>query len=169
MPEWVGTIAAIQIAPKAGEKMVPVSEINEVAGEGLEGDRYFKKNGKFSDKPGPGRQLTLIELESVEALKRDLNIGLDPIETRRNIVTRNVPLNHLVGKQFRLGEDVVLRGVRLCEPCGYLEDLTVKGVKDGLVHRGGLRAEIVEGGTIRVDDQITPIKTNHSSLEISRK
>ncbi len=128
-----------------------------MAGEGLEGDCYFTKNGKFSDKPGPGRQITLIELESIEALKRDANIELDPVQTRRNVVTSNVPLNHLVGKQFRLGEDVVLRGIKLCEPCGYLEDLTLKGVRDGLVHSGGLRAEIVEGGMLRVDDQISPI------------
>lgn len=156
MSEWVGKIASIQIAPKAGEKMVAVREIEAVAGEGLEGDRYFKKIGKYSEKPGTGRQITLIELESIEALKRDFNIDLDPIETRRNIVTRNVPLNHLVGMQFRVGDRVVLRGIRLCEPCDYLEDLTVKGVRDGLVHRGGLRADIVEGGMLRVDDQITP-------------
>ncbi len=156
MPEWVGRVASIQIAAKAGEKMVPVKEIKAVAGEGLEGDRYFKKNGKFSDKPGTGRQITLIELESIEALKRDFNIELDPAQTRRNIVTRDVPLNHLIGKQFRVGDNVVLRGIRLCEPCDYLEGLTVEGVRGGLVHRGGLRADIVEGGMLRVDDQITP-------------
>ena len=157
MSEWVGRIASIQIAPNAGKKMVSVREVGAVAGEGLEGDRYFEKNGTYSDKPGPDRQITLIEVESVEALRRDLHIELDPVNTRRNIVTHGVPLNHLVGKQFRLGQDVVLRGIRLCEPCEHLESLTLKGVRGGLVHRGGLRAEILKGGKLRVDDQITPV------------
>ncbi len=157
MPEWVGRIAYIQIASKAEEKMVSVREVRAVAREGLEGDRYFKKKGTYSGKPGPDRQITLIELESVEALKRDYKVELDPVQTRRNIVTHGVPLNHLVGKRFRLGENVVLRGLRLCEPCEHLESLTLKGVRGGLVHRGGIRAEILEGGMLRVDDQITPI------------
>ncbi len=157
MSEWIGRIASIQIAPEAGKKMVSVREVGAVAGEGLEGDRYFKKNGTYSDNPGPDRQITLIELESVEALRRDLSIELDPVQTRRNIVTQGVPLNHLVGKQFKLGQDVILRGIKLCEPCEHLESLTLRGVRGGLVHRGGLRAEIVEGGTLRVNDQVTPV------------
>jgi len=157
MAEWNGQIAFIQIAPKATEKLTSVPEVRAVAAEGLEGDRYFKKIGTYSDKPGGGRQVTLVELESVEALKRDLKIELEPTQTRRNIVTWGVPLNHLVGRQFRLGREVVLRGVRLCEPCDLLESLTVKGVREGLTHRGGLRADIVSGGTIRVGDPITPV------------
>lgn len=153
--EWAGQIVFIQIAPVASEKLISVREVQAVAGEGLEGDRYFKKVGTYSKVPGGGRQVTLIELESVEALKRDLKIELEPAQTRRNIVTRGVPLNHLVGKQFRLGE-VVLQGVRLCEPCDYLESLTSKGVKGGLLHRAGLRADIIRDGTIRVGDPITP-------------
>jgi len=103
MAEWNGQIAFIQIAPKATEKLTSVPEVRAVAAEGLEGDRYFKKIGTYSDKPGGGRQVTLVELESVEALKRDLKIELEPTQTRRNIVTWGVPLNHLVGRQFRLG------------------------------------------------------------------
>jgi MOSC domain-containing protein YiiM len=122
----------------------------------LEGDRYFKKSGTYSNIPGGGRQITLIELESVEALKRDLKIELEPAQTRRNIVTRGVPLNHLVGRQFRLGREVMLQGVRLCEPCNHLESLTVRGVREGLLHRAGLRADIISGGAIRVGDPITP-------------
>jgi len=156
MAEWNGQIAFIQIAPAATEKLISVREVRAVAGEGLEGDRYFKKIGTYSNIPGGGRQVTLIELESVEALKRDLNIELEPTQTRRNIVTRGVPLNHLVGRQLRLGREVVLRGVRLCEPCDHLESLTRRGVREGLLHRAGLRTDIITGGTIRVGDPITP-------------
>jgi MOSC domain-containing protein YiiM len=157
MAGWAGQIAFIQIAPTATEKLVSVREVQAVAGEGLVGDRYIKKAGTFSNKPGGGRQITLIELESVEALKRDLKIELEPAQTRRNIVTRDVPVNHLVGRQFRLGHEVVLQGVRLCEPCEHLESLTLGGVREGLLHRGGLRADIITGGTIRVGDPITPV------------
>ena len=156
MAEWAGEIAFIQITPNAGEKLVSVQEVRAVAGEGLEGDRYFKKIGTYSNRPGGGRQITLIELESVEALKRDFKIVLEPTQTRRNIVTRGVPLNHLVGRQFRIGRDVVLQGVRLCEPCDYLESLTLNGVRAGLIHRGGLRADIINGGIIRVGNRVTP-------------
>jgi MOSC domain-containing protein YiiM len=156
MAEWAGEIVFIQISPKAGEKLVSVQEVRAVAGEGLEGDRYFKKVGTYSSRPGGGRQVTLVELESVEALKRDFKIVLEPTQTRRNIVTRGVPLNHLVGRQFRIGRDVVLQGVRLCEPCDYLESLTLSGVRESLIHRGGLRADIISGGTIRVGNRVTP-------------
>lgn len=122
----------------------------------MEADRYFKKIGTYSNVTGGGREITLVELESVHALKRDLKIELEPVQTRRNIVTRDVPLNHLVGRQFRLGGEVMLHGVRLCEPCSHLENLTLRGVRDGLLHRGGLRADIVSGGTIKVGDLITP-------------
>jgi MOSC domain-containing protein YiiM len=153
--EWTGQVIAIQITSRAGEKMVPVQEVRAIAGKGLEGDRYLSQTGKFSDKPGPARQLTLIELETIEALQREDSIVLSPLESRRNIVTQGVPLNHLVNKKFRLGE-VVARGVRLCEPCEYLEELTRKKVIGGLTHRGGLRAEILEGGIVRVGDNVRP-------------
>ena len=156
MAEWVGEIAFIQITPTATEKLVSVREVRVVAGEGLDGDRYFKKTGTYSKIPGGGRQITLIELESVEALKRDLKIELEPTQTRRNIVTRKVPLNHLVGQQFRLGREVMLQGVRLCEPCDHLERLTFREVREGLLHRAGLRADILSSGTIKVGDPITP-------------
>ena len=148
-------MAFIQIAPKAIDKLISVPEVLAVAGEGLEGDRYFKKIGTYSNIPGGGRQITLIELESVEALKRDLKIELEPSQTRRNIVTRQVALNHLVGQQFRLGREVVVQGVRLCEPCEHLESLTLNGVREGLLHRAGLRADIVKSGTIKVGDPVT--------------
>ncbi|HEV8341863.1 MAG TPA: MOSC domain-containing protein [Candidatus Binatia bacterium] len=124
-----------------------------IAGKGLEGDRYFNQVGTYSNRPGTGREVTLIEIEAIEALKRDYDIGLRPGESRRNIVTRGVPLNHLLGREFKVGE-VRLRGARLCEPCSHLQKLTQQGVMRGLIHRGGLRAEILTGGVIRVDDVI---------------
>ncbi len=86
-------------------------------------------------------------------MQRDYQIELDAGLFRRNIVTRAVPLNHLVGQEFQVG-DAILRGTRLCEPCSHMEKLTRKGVMRGLIHRGGLRAEIVSGGTIRAGDTV---------------
>jgi MOSC domain-containing protein YiiM len=127
--------------------------VQAVAGRGLQDDRYFGGSGYWSKHPGVGREVTLIEMEAIEALEHEKKIAIAPGAARRNLVTRGVPLNHLVGREFQIGE-VRLRGIRLCEPCDYLEGLTTKGVLAGLLHRGGLRAEIVSGGTIRVGDTI---------------
>jgi MOSC domain-containing protein YiiM len=124
-----------------------------VPGKGLEGDRYFNKAGTFSAQHQPHREVTLIEIEALEALRRDHGIELNPGESRRNVVTRGVPLNHLVGHEFRVGE-VALRGLLLCEPCSHLAQLTQPGVLPALVHRGGLRAQVVSGGMIRVGDAV---------------
>jgi MOSC domain-containing protein YiiM len=136
--------------------MVSVAEIRVVPGKGLEGDRYFKEMGTYSHEPGLGRGVTLIEIEAIEALKRDYGIDLEAKDSRRNIAMRGVPLNHLVGQEFKVGE-VTLRGIRLCEPCSHLEKLSHKGVMRGLIHRGGLRAEILTEGMIRVGDTIAKI------------
>lgn len=133
--------------------MKSVRDIRAVAGKGLEGDRYATKVGTYSNDPGSGRELTLIEIEAIDALRRDYGISIEPGLARRNIVTRGVYLNHLVGREFKIA-DVVLRGTRLCEPCAHMERLTVKGAIRGLIHRGGLRAEIVKGGIVRVGDVI---------------
>src|SRR6185312_4735262 len=97
------------------------------------------------DKDGPDREVTLIEEEALAGMAREYEVLLPPAQARRNLLTRGVPLNHLVGQTFRVG-NVVLRGIRLCEPCGHLQKLTCKGVLKGLLHRGGLRAQIVQGG-----------------------
>lgn len=152
---WQGLVEAIHVAAEAAKPMEAVVEVRAVAGRGLEGDRYFEKIGTYSNHPGTGREITLIESEAVEALAREANIALPPGASRRNITTRGVPLNHLVGRRFRVGE-ALLEGTRLCEPCTHLEGLTRPGVLAGLIHRGGLRTVIVEGGTIRVGDAITP-------------
>jgi len=136
-----------------------VEEVRAVAGKGLEGDRYHRKTGTYSAKDGPDRQVTLIEWEAVEALEREYGIGMDPGETRRNIVTKDVSLNHLVGLEFMVGV-ARMRGIRLAEPCGHMEEVSGKKARAGLVHRGGLRAEILVGGVIRVGDEIEAVGTN---------
>lgn len=151
---WQGTVVSIHIAAAAEGPMALVNEVRAAPGKGLEGDRYFSRSGTYSNDPGPGRDVTLIEIEAIEALKRDYGMELPPGESRRNIVTRGVPLNHLVGQEFKVGE-VTLRGVDLCEPCSHLERLSRKGVQRGLIHRGGLNAEILTDGMIRVGDAVT--------------
>jgi MOSC domain-containing protein YiiM len=146
-------VESIHVAAAAGESMVPLGEVRAVPGRGLEGDRYFSKTGTYSRHEGADRQITLIEVEALEALERDYRIALDPGESRRNVATRGVAVNHLVGRRFRIGE-VRLRGLRLCEPCSHMERLSGKPVRSGLVHRGGLRAEILTGGVIRVGDPV---------------
>jgi MOSC domain-containing protein YiiM len=161
---WQGSVVSIQIAREASVPMESVSEVRAMPGQGLEGDRYFRHRGFYSDRPSHGgREVTLIETEAVEALLsgvanaagHTLGIKLSPAETRRNIATSGVPLNHLVDREFWVGE-VLMRGTRLCEPCRHLEELTQKGVLGGLVHRGGLRARILTEGTIRVGDIVRP-------------
>ena len=149
MAELVG----IYIAEKKAGEPLPVSEIRAIPGRGLEGDRYCKRQGTFS-KPGKvDREVTLVEAEAVEALARDYDVHIKEGETRRNLVTRGIALNHLAGKEFLVGE-VKLRAIRLCEPCGHLEKLTVRGVEKGLIHRGGLRAQILTEGVLRTGDPI---------------
>jgi MOSC domain-containing protein YiiM len=122
----------------------------------LEGDRYFSATGTYlkNGRITPSQEATLIEAEAVEALEHESSIKLDPGDSRRNIVTRGIALNHLVGKEFVVGA-VALKGIRLCEPCGHLEKLTQPGVREGLIHRGGLRAQILTEGNIRVGDTVT--------------
>jgi MOSC domain-containing protein YiiM len=148
-----GRLEAIYIGLQKREDLQAVSEIGAVPGLGLVGDRYYHQQGTFSKPGSVDREVTLIEIEAIEALKRECELSLEAGRARRNLVTRGVPLNHLVGQEFQVGE-VVLRGIRLCEPCGHLESLTIKGVKDGLCHRGGLRAKIVRGGIIHAGDVI---------------
>jgi MOSC domain-containing protein YiiM len=151
---FTGEVVAIYIASDEGKPTETVAEVRALAGLGLEGDRYARQEGKFSQKDDPGREVTLIESEAIAALKADYGIDLGLGGSRRNIVTRGVPLNHLVDREFQVG-DTTLRGVELCEPCGYLEGLTEKGIRKGLAHRGGLNAQIVSEGLIRQGDEIS--------------
>ena len=162
---WQGQVVSLHIAPEAGAPLQVVPEVRAVPGQGLQGDRYFLGRGHYSDRPSwGGREVTLIEMETIEALQHGvlnaagerLGVKITAAETRRNIATAGVPLNHLVGQTFSVGS-VKLRGTRLCEPCQYLEDLTARPrVMSGLVHRGGLRAQILTEGTIRAGDVIRP-------------
>jgi MOSC domain-containing protein YiiM len=147
-----GTVESINIAAAAKEPMHSVDHVQATPGLGLEGDRYALGKGTFF-KPQPDIELTLIEAEAIEALLRDYQVELAPGEARRNVVTRGVALNHLVGREFRIGE-VKVRGIRLCEPCGHLQALTGQPVIKGLIHRGGLRAQILSSGTICVGDTV---------------
>jgi MOSC domain-containing protein YiiM len=151
-----GVLLSIYIAPAARAPVLSVADTRAVPGFGLEGDRYCKGTGTYSRSRTPDREVTLIEAEALEALERDYGLTLKPGEARRNLVTRGVALNHLVGHEFRIGE-VKLRGIRLCEPCSHLEELVGNRVKPGLVHRGGLRAQIIQGGPIRAGDNIEPL------------
>lgn len=147
-----GVVAALMIGLERKEPMISVPEVRAIAGAGLEGDRYCRERGTFSKKL-PSNQITLIEAEALEAAERDYGIELTAEESRRNVLTCGVALNHLVGREFQIGE-VRLRGLKLCEPCTHLQQLTAKAVLKALRHRGGLRAEILGGGVIKVGEKI---------------
>lgn len=157
---WTGTVESIHIASAAKGPMQSVKQVEAIPGVGLEGDRYALKLGTFY-KPEPDFELTLIEAEAIEAIKREYEVSLPAGDARRNVVTRGVALNHLVGRGFTLG-DVKIRGIRLCEPCSHLQALTELPVIKALRHRGGLRAQILSAGTIRVGDVVTVEKEQHS-------
>jgi MOSC domain-containing protein YiiM len=136
------TVVAIHIGEARNRELWPVESARAVAGKGLEGDRYF-----FEDGAKPGRALTLVEEESVQ------DVALEPGATRRQVTTRGVRLNDLIGKRFRVGE-VECYGVELCEPCSHLEKMTRPGIVRELVHRAGINADILTDGTISVGDSI---------------
>jgi hypothetical protein len=142
----VGSVVAILTAPDAESALVRVDEANAVAGRGLEGDRYYDGRGTFSG-PGRGYQVTLVEAEVLDS------VDLPWEQARRNIVTRGIALNGLVGRRFTIGA-VECIGRRLAEPCAHLERLSRPGLLRPLVHRGGLRADIVAGGRITLGDAV---------------
>jgi MOSC domain-containing protein YiiM len=144
-----GRIENIHIASTTGGPVRAVAAVEALPGIGLAGDRNHREDGE--DKPG--RDLTLIEAENIEYLARDHGIELAPGESRRNVTTRGVRLNELVGKEFWIGE-VLARGVKLCEPCEYLQDLVGKPILKPLVHRAGIRADVLSGGRIGIGDPI---------------
>jgi MOSC domain-containing protein YiiM len=142
-----GRVEGIYVTPEHGELPQPVESVRALAGRGLEGNRYF-----FDEAPA-GRALTLIAAEAVEAMEREHGISLEPRESRRNVVTRGIDVNELVGKRFRVG-DVECEGIELCEPCADLQAMTKPGVIKGLAHRGGLNADILSDGEISVGDAV---------------
>jgi hypothetical protein len=151
-PSDVGTIEAIQVAPAAGEPTQARTAVRALTGLGLEGDRHVTGNGTFPSRV-PGSALTLIEAEVCESFDPPLG----PDEHRRNLVTRGIALNGLVGQEFRVGV-VRCRGIKLCEPCLVMERYGSRPVLRALVHRGGLRANIVEDGVIEIGDDVRTVE-----------
>lgn len=156
---FCGVLLHIHVAPAASYEMEELAEADCVAGRGIVGDRYFDGIGTYSPKPDT-REVTLIEQEALDALARNDPplqggaINLAPSDHRRNLTVRGVPLNHLVGRRFRVGE-VILRGGRLNFPCKYLEELLGLPVYLPLYNRSGLNCGIERGGIIRPGDEIT--------------
>jgi nitroimidazol reductase NimA-like FMN-containing flavoprotein (pyridoxamine 5'-phosphate oxidase superfamily)/MOSC domain-containing protein YiiM len=156
-PLWQGNLQAIQIAPKAGEAVQTCDEVEVQAGLGILGDRYASKEGSWSDVEGNGREVTMIAQEDLDAIEAEYGIHFSQEETRRNLLTLGVPLSHLIGKRFWIG-DVLLEGKRSCEPCNTMATRSGHGQAglSAMLHRGGLRCEVIQGGTIRLGDSIRP-------------
>ena len=148
----LGTLEGIYVAPTAAAPLRSVASARAEPRRGLQGDRYFERVGTYSNRPGGGRELTMIAAETLEALA-EAGLPLPDGASRRNLVTRGVALDELIGKAVWVG-DVLCDVVRDCPPCAHLESLTQPGVLDALVGRGGIRLEIRDGGTLRVGDAI---------------
>lgn len=148
-----GTVEAIYRYPDSGAPGEPLLSARLLAGVGLEGDRYALGTGHFQSPGRWGQALTLIEVEAIEALEAEHGIVLTPEAARRNIITRGVDLNGLMGRKFRIG-GILCQGSRLAEPCAWLQKTTPPGTLRGLVHRGGLRTDILSDGTILAGDKI---------------
>jgi MOSC domain-containing protein YiiM len=151
----MGTVEAICIAPAASVTMTALGSVEALVGLGLAGDRYAQNIGFYSPRPtDPGaREVTLFEAEVLERLRAEHGIELHATEHRRNLTVRGVKLDELLGQRFSVGE-VVLEGVKDCPPCEHLQQLLGKPVLQPLVNRGGLRARVVVGGTLRVGDSV---------------
>ena len=148
-----GTVRHIQFVPAQGAHPKSVDEVQAVTAAGLRGDQYFQQEGTFTEREGS--ELTLIESEALAAVERDYGIDLDPGRYRRNVTTEAISLNHLIDKRFQVGHAVCL-GTELCEPRSYLErHFEQHGVREALLHWRGLRCRILDGGRIRVGDEIT--------------
>jgi uncharacterized protein YcbX len=147
-----GKVVGIYIAPHRGEPTIRVDQVHVIPGYGIEGDRYYQEPNSKETINRTGRELTLIEMEAIESMCSD-GVNISPEKTRRNIVTQGIKLNELVGKTFTIGE-IRLCGVRLCEPCDYLARRTDQRIKQSMIHHGGLRADIITEGYIRINDPI---------------
>ncbi len=152
-PLTSGVVESIWVAPSKGEPASGLASVQAIAGQGLESDRHVLGSGTFPSGL-PGSALTLIEAEVCESFDPPLEPGVH----RRNIVTRGIDLNGLVGREFMLGE-VRCRGMRLCEPCRVIQQYAGRPILRSLVHRGGLRADILESGVIHAGDSVVPTTT----------
>ncbi len=147
-----GKVVGIYIAPQRGEPTIFVEHVHVVPGRGIEGDRFFHTSNNAGEEIKPGTEITFIEQEAIDDMRND-GVRISASQTRRNIITHGVALNELVGRVFTVGT-ILLRGIRLCEPCDYLASRTDPGVKQSMAHRGGLRADILTDGYIHLDDPI---------------
>jgi hypothetical protein len=147
-----GVVEALLTAARAEETIESHATVELRAGRGIVGDRYFDGTGTFSASEKHGQQLTLIEAEVLDAL-REGGLDLTAADARRNVVTRGIDLNALAGQEFQLGAARCV-GRRLCEPCSHLQRLTGRALLRQMVHRGGLRADVVTSGVVKVGDAI---------------
>lgn len=150
--DWQGKVVSVYIAPQPSKPMVSVSEVRAFADRGLEGDRFFRESWKTANRPD--KAVSLIEEETVETAAAELGKEAFSEKTRRNIVTRGVPLVQLLDREFTIG-NVLMRGIRLFEPCNHLEKISqISGIFRVLEHRSGLKAAILSDGVIRVGDPV---------------
>jgi MOSC domain-containing protein YiiM len=148
----VGKVELVALSSEAEGPMTVTEVAEAVESRGLRGDRYERGAGTFSDPGGRGNDLTLVEAEALEELA-STGVELAPEQARRNLIVRGIDLDSLIGRHFRVGE-VECFGQRRCEPCAHLEKLTQPGVLRGLVHRGGLRADVLSSGELRTGDRV---------------
>ncbi|MSU21456.1 MAG: MOSC domain-containing protein [Pedosphaera sp.] len=157
MNQDIWRVTQILTAESPASAMKLRAEVRAVPGKGLDGDRYFSSTGTFSPtRPSPDFEITFIEQEQIEAFARESRVPFTSLHARRNIVTEGVRVNSLVGIEFYVGK-VRIRGIRLCEPCNHLAKISFPETLEGLVHKGGLRAQVLSEGLIRVGDAIRVI------------
>ena len=151
-----GSVVALFTVDRREAPMKQSEQINAIAGKGIEGDRYLLETGTYSKKPEPGRQVTLIQSEVLDSLKTKFDITVKPEESRRNVLTKGIEINDLIGTEFFVGP-VRLKAHRLTRPCLYLENLLSQpGLYNELWENGGISCEILSGGVIKEGDVITP-------------
>ena len=150
--QWQGSVAGIFVAANSADQMISLSRVRAFADRGLEGDRFFRDSWSAVNRSD--KAVSLIEDEVLELAAKEIDVGAIGILTRRNIVTRGVPLIDLLGREFTVGT-VRMRGIRLFEPCGHLVAMTkLPGIFKALEHRSGLKAAVVSDGEIRIGDAI---------------
>lgn len=151
-----GIVKDILIASKQGEGLVSCDSVTVEEGNGIVGDRYYEGTGTFSEKLKglPEVEVTLIEMEEVVAFNSKTSKNFEPKDFRRNIVTEGIRLNDLEGKMFKVG-DVQLKGIRLCEPCAHLAGILGDEIMQYMVHKAGLRAQVIRGGEIQKLDVVS--------------
>ena len=160
-PGWQGSVVSLYIAPRSAEPMIGVPEVRAFRDRGLEGDRFFRESWSAANRSD--KAVSLIEEETVQTAAAELGIAVFTEKTRRNIVTRGVPLKELLGREFLVG-GIVMRGIRLFEPCAHLEKLSnIAGIFRTLEHRSGLKAAIISDGVIRVNDLVVLRPAIHST------